>query len=85
MSNRLFLFVTPEGVTYSSAELSEPDVDNFQVLGYGEGKNEEEAFYNFRSQAAWLKDTKFEEVISVEIKHKIYEGKYFNLKAQDPK
>ncbi|MCR4410682.1 MAG: hypothetical protein QHH43_10190 [Candidatus Saccharicenans sp.] len=80
MSKRLFLFITPDGVTYSSPERNEPDVDNYQVLGYGEGKNEEEAFDYFISQAAWLNDTKFEEVISVEIKHKIYEGKHFNLK-----
>ncbi|NPV84078.1 MAG: hypothetical protein HPY46_10920 [Candidatus Aminicenantes bacterium] len=80
MNKRLFLFITPDGVTYSSPDRKEPDVDNFQVLGYGEGQNEEEAFNDFRSQATWLNDTKFEEVISVEIKHRIYEGKHFNLK-----
>ncbi len=80
MKKRLFLFVTPDGVTYSSPELSEPDVDNFQVLGYGEGQNAVEAFNDFRSRTAWLNDTKFEEVISVEIRHKIHEGTHFNLK-----
>lgn len=80
MKKRLFLFVTPEGVTYSSAELSQPDVDNFQVLGYGEGQNEEEAFNDFRGRAAWLNTTKFDEVISVEIKHRIFEGTHFYLK-----
>lgn len=35
MKKRLFLFVTPDGVTYSSSSEIYPDVDNFQVLGYG--------------------------------------------------
>ncbi len=80
MVKRLFLFLTPDSVTFSSPELSEPDVDNFQVLGYGEGANEEEAFDDFKSKNAWLEDTEFDEAISVEIKHKIHEGKSFSLK-----
>lgn len=80
MKKKLFLFVTSDGLTYSSADLTEPDVDNFQVLGYGEGQNEEEAFNDFRGRAAWLNTTKFEQVISVEIKHKIFEGTHFYLK-----
>ena len=81
MRQRLFLFLTPDGVTFSSPELSEPDVDNFQVLGYGEGANEEEAFVDFKSKNPWLEDTEFDEAISIEIKHKIHEGKSFSLKA----
>jgi hypothetical protein len=41
---RKFLFLTLEGITYSSPEKIEPDVDNLQVLGYAEGKSKEEAF-----------------------------------------
>ena len=81
MGKRLFLFLTPDGVTYSSPELNEPDVDNFQVLGYGQGSDEDVAFVDFKSKNPWLEDTEFEETISVEIKHKIHEGKYFSLKA----
>ena len=81
MGKRLFLFLTPDGVTFSSLKFEEPDVDNFQVLGYGEGSNEEEAFDDFKSKNPWLEDTEFDEAISVEIKHKIHEGKSFSLKA----
>lgn len=80
MSHRLFLFITADGVTYSSPELDKPDVDNFQVLGYGEGQNEVEAYEDFKNKNPWLEDTEFDEIISIEIKHKIHEGKYFSLK-----
>lgn len=80
MKKKLFLFITPDGITYSSPELNEPDVDNYQILGYGEGFNENEAFKDFKSQHPWLKDTKFEEAICIEIKQKIHEGKTFCLK-----
>ncbi|MCX8160572.1 MAG: hypothetical protein N3G18_06545 [Candidatus Saccharicenans sp.] len=80
MIKRLFLFITPDGVTYSSYDLNEPDVDNFQVLGYGEGENEDEAFQDFKSQNQWLMNTEFDETICIEIKHRICEGKCFRLK-----
>jgi hypothetical protein len=50
MGKRLFLFLIPDGVTFSSLKFEEPDVDNFQVLSYGEGSNEEEAFDDFKSK-----------------------------------
>jgi hypothetical protein len=80
MKKKLFLFVTPDGVTYSSAELYEPDVDNFQVLGCGEGLNEDEAFKDFLAENEWVLEKGFEEAICVEIKHRIYKGKVFSLK-----
>jgi len=80
MKRKLCLFVTPDGVTYSTPELSEPDVENYQVLGYGEGLNEDEAFRDFLKNNQWLVDTKFEEAIAIEIKQKINEGKSFYLK-----
>ncbi|MGB9906153.1 MAG: hypothetical protein ACPLRR_02060 [Candidatus Saccharicenans sp.] len=80
MKKRLFLFITADGVTCSSPEPDNPDVDNFQVLGYGEGQNEDKAFEDFKSKNRWLEDTEFDEIISIEIKHKIHEGQYFSLK-----
>ncbi len=79
MSSRLFLFITPDGVTYSSEERTSPDVDNFQVLGWAEGENEEEAFRSFIRSNKWIFDTDFEEVICIEIKTKIHKGKRFIL------
>ncbi len=80
MIRKLYLFVTPGGITYSSPELDEPDVENYQVLGYGEGLYEEEAFRDFLKNNEWLKSTQFREAIAIEIKQKIYEGRSFPLR-----
>jgi len=80
MKKRLFLFITPDGVTYSSPSEIYPDVDNFQVLGYGEGETEEDAFEDFIKQNKWVLDTEFKEIICIEIKTKISQGKIFTLK-----
>jgi hypothetical protein len=81
MKKKLFLFVTFDGVTFSSDELDEPDVDNLQVLGYGEGLDEDEAFKDFLAQNQWVLEKRFEEAICVEIKNRIYKGKVFSLKG----
>ena len=80
MKKKLFLFVTFDGVTFSSDELDEPDVDNLQVLGYGEGLDEDAAFKDFLAQNQWVLEKRFEEAICVEIKNRIYKGKVFSLK-----
>lgn len=42
-----FVFITTEGFTYQpDSQSSEPDIENCQVLGYGDGKNPQEAFNN---------------------------------------
>ena len=80
MKKKLFLFVTFDGVTFSSPELDEPDVENIQVLGYGEGLDEDEAFKDFLAQNQWVLEKRFEEAICIEIKQRIYKGKVFSLK-----
>jgi len=80
MSKKLFLFITPDGVTYSSSGKTYPDVDNFQVLGESEGINEEDAFNSFIKENRWVLDTEFKEIICIEIKSKIHKGKIFVLK-----
>ncbi len=76
---RLFMFVTPDGATCSSEDFLHPDVDNLQVLGFGSGHDEEEAFEDFVSKTKWLSSTKFRRVISIEVKHPIEQGKSFML------
>lgn len=80
MKSKLFLFVTPDGVTYSSSSKLEPDVDNYQVLCYGRGETEEEAFEDFKKQNEWVYFTDFEKAICIEVKTEIYDGKVFDLK-----
>jgi len=76
MKKKLFLFVTFDGVTFSSDELDEPDVDNLQVLGYGEGLDEDKAFKDFLAQNQWVLEKRFAEAICVEIKTGFTRGKY---------
>jgi len=83
MKKRLFLFITPDGVTYSSSGKISPDVDNFQVLGEGEGITEEDAFKSFIEKNKWVLDTDFKEVICIEVKSKISQGKSFVLKSNN--
>ena len=76
---RNFIFYTTEGYTFQpGSENDVPDVENCQVLGWGNGKNTEEAFNDFKEQSPWLKTLSFDEVIGVELKdEKTY---HFNLK-----
>ncbi|MGB9806401.1 MAG: hypothetical protein ACPLRT_06580 [Thermoproteota archaeon] len=78
-SKRRFLFLTFEGTTYSSFEEIEPDVENLQVLGYAEGKSKEEAFENFLRENKWILETSFSEVVCIEVKDRISEGKIFYI------
>ncbi|NJF25063.1 hypothetical protein [Thermococcus sp. Bubb.Bath] len=81
MKKRLFMFVTSDGLTYSSADEIGPDTDNFQVLGFGDGIDEGGAFRDFIKNNKRVLDTHFREVTSVEVKHRIYEGKLFYIKS----
>jgi hypothetical protein len=76
---RNYIFYTTEGFTYLPDSRSDmPDVENCQVLGWGSGINAEDAFSDFKKQNHWLKNSKFNEVICVELKgEKTYN---FNLK-----
>lgn len=77
---KIFLFLTPDGVTYSSPKRLYPDVDNLQVLGYGEGDDEEDALKNCIQNNKWVFDTDFDAVFCVEIKGKISPRKRYFLK-----
>jgi hypothetical protein len=80
VKKRFFIFLTPDGMTYSSCEGIYPDVDNLQVLGWAEGLTKEDAFEEFLRVNRWVLDTNFKEVICVEARTRIHEGKLFLLK-----
>ncbi len=80
MKGRLYLFLTPDGVTYSSCEEVYPDVENFQVLGWAEGNTEEEAFEEFVKNNKWVLKTNFENVVCIEVRKGIHEGTWFSLR-----
>ncbi len=71
MKKKLFMFFTPEGRTYSSEDEIFPDVDDLQILGYGEGSDVNEAFEDFLSKNKWVLNTNFNQVNVVEIAAKL--------------
>jgi len=79
---RIFLFLSPDGVTCSSPEKVYPDIETFQVLGEAEGLDEAEAFENFVKTNTWILKTEFNEVICIETRIGINKGKRFFLNTE---
>jgi hypothetical protein len=66
---KTFIFITAEGFTYQpGSELPEPDIENCQVIGFGRGKNIEEAFEDMICSNNHLLKTSFSEIIGLELK-----------------
>ncbi|KKP67444.1 MAG: hypothetical protein UR66_C0014G0004 [Candidatus Moranbacteria bacterium GW2011_GWE1_35_17] len=79
ISTRYFIFYTTEGFTFQPGSKEElPEIENCQILGWGNGKDAKEAFENFKKENVWLEKFRFDAVVGVELKNqKIY---HFNLK-----
>ena len=74
-----FIFYTNEGFTFQpESEEDLPEVENCQVLGWGRGRNSEEAFEKFKEENYWLHKLKFSRVIGSELKDE--KRCYFELK-----
>ena len=64
-----FIFITDEGFTFQpGSEDYEPDIENMQVVGFGEGNTIDDAMENMIDENPYLKNTKFSKVIGIEIK-----------------
>ena len=64
-----FIFITDEGFTFQpGSEDYEPDIENMQVIGFGEGNNVDDAVDNMIKENPYLKDTRFNKVIGIEVK-----------------
>ncbi|MFQ5442479.1 MAG: hypothetical protein ACE5EB_07135 [Thermodesulfobacteriota bacterium] len=64
-----FIFLTAEGYTYQpDSESSVPDIENLQVVGFGEGKTIDDAVLNMVREYPYLKDTNFDDLIGMELK-----------------
>jgi hypothetical protein len=67
-----YILLTPDGYTFSpNSDGAEPDVENLQVLGFSEGVDEKDAFWNFLAENPHLGEKGFDEVICIEIKGKM--------------
>lgn len=76
---RFFIFYTNEGLTFQpKSEEDLPEIENCQVLGWGEGETAEDAFNNFKQENFWLDKMRFNKVIGIELRNK--KEQYFNLK-----
>ena len=79
-----YIFITTEGYTFQpESESIEPDIENCQVVGFGQGKDENQAFENLIVKNSYLLETTFDEVICFELKYLDYfkHKAYFHLSA----
>lgn len=80
-----YIFVTTEGTTYQpESEASDFDlnVENAQVVGFGEGENLDEAYKDLLKNESWLEGSNFNEVIAYELTAKKVQG-YFYIKEDN--
>ena len=80
-----YIFITVEGSTYQpESELVESDIENCQVIGFGYGADEVEAFDNMLEENQDLLETTFDEVICMELRHSDYHkySEYFSLEKR---
>jgi hypothetical protein len=70
MKNRKkYIFITSEGFTYQPKnETAEPDIENMQVLGFGEGITVKKALDNMLAENDYLLKTNFCEAIAIELR-----------------
>jgi hypothetical protein len=74
-----FIFMTTEGSTYQpNSESYEPDIENMQVIGFGQGKNPQEALRKLVEVNSYLTNTSFDEIIAIRIVND--DRKYLSLK-----
>jgi len=69
MEMKKYIFVTVEGTIYQpESETEMPDIENLQIVGYGNGNSPEDAVKNMLKENEYLEKTNFDEVIEIEIK-----------------
>jgi len=78
-----FIFLTNEGFTFSEhSHRGEPDVENTQVVGFGEGNNPDEALDNLISENPHILEISFDEIFCLELAENAEKNKkYFWLKS----
>lgn len=72
---RSFIFVTSEGSTFQpNPEQIGTEIDNLQVLGFSEGRDDQHAFENLLKENAWVGQTTFNEILCIELLHLDYQN-----------
>lgn len=63
-----FIFLSSEGSTYQPKSSSiEPDAENLQVVGFGQGDTAPRALHDLLDKNAYLRETSFDEVWALEV------------------
>ncbi len=76
-----FIFITDEGFTFQpGSEDYEPDIENMQVIGFGEGNNVDDAMENMVEENLYLKEAGFNKVFGIEVKSFKQSVLFLNLK-----
>jgi len=64
-----FIFITSEGFTFQpNNEDYKPDIENMQVVGFGEGDTVDNAIKFMIKKNSYLRKTSFNKIIGIEIK-----------------
>lgn len=75
---RHFIFITSEGYTYPpDSNTVQSNVENCQVLGFGEGNEISEAFEKLVKENPWLSQTTFDQVTAYELECKEIAGEFY--------
>ena len=65
-----FIFITSEDFTFQpNNEDYEPDIENMQVVGFGEGDTVDNAIKFMLKENSYLRKTSFNKIIGIEIKN----------------
>jgi hypothetical protein len=63
-----YIFITTEGSTYQpNSDCSEPDIENMQVIGFGQGDTVQDSFRNLIKQNEYLINTNFDGIIALRL------------------
>jgi len=74
-----YIFITTEGSTYQpNSDCSEPDIENMQVIGFGQGNTVQDALRKLLELNDYLFDTNFNEIFAIQLTNDKRE--YFSLK-----
>ena len=64
-----YIFITTEGYTFQpGSDGPEPDTDNMQVVGFGEGPSAEDALRDMLGKNTYLAGTTFDQILALELR-----------------
>jgi len=78
-----YIFLTDEGYTFKpNSESDVPDIENLQVIGFSDGENAKEAFYNLINENGHLLKLSYDKIFCYKLSNK-YKDSYFEFSIKD--